>query len=110
MLDGASWMKCGRAHQADTILHLLTFQAPIQLNSLTGTYATSTYLAALRKSSQELEKLSKDIDAFEKKMTSDEKVSAFIRESDGPLDFPRACPFHHRGCCYFTCLGLTYSL
>ncbi|RXK38540.1 ATP synthase F1, delta subunit [Tremella mesenterica] len=55
-----------------------TVKAPIQLNSLTGTYATSTYLAAIRKSTQELEKLAKDIEAFEKKLASDAKVAAFM--------------------------------
>ncbi|EIW73570.1 hypothetical protein TREMEDRAFT_37392 [Tremella mesenterica DSM 1558] len=55
-----------------------TVKAPIQLNSLTGTYATSTYLAAIRKSTQELEKLAKDIEAFEKKLAGDAKVAAFM--------------------------------
>jgi F-type H+-transporting ATPase subunit O len=54
------------------------FQPPIQLNSLTGTYATSTYLAALKKSPKELDSLAKDIETFDKKIKTDEKVSAFI--------------------------------
>lgn len=51
----------------------------MQLNSLTGTYATSTYLAALKKSSKDLEKLAGDIEAFDKRIKDDAKVSAFIR-------------------------------
>jgi F-type H+-transporting ATPase subunit O len=47
---------------------------------LTGTYATSTYLAALRKSSKELETLAKDIESFDKKIKDDAKVAAFLRE------------------------------
>ncbi|OCF33489.1 ATP synthase F1, delta subunit [Kwoniella heveanensis CBS 569] len=54
-------------------------KAPIQLNSLTGTYATSTYLAALKKSPKDLEALAKDIEAFDKKIKDDAKVSAFIQ-------------------------------
>jgi hypothetical protein len=54
-------------------------QAPLQLNSLTGTYATSTYLAALRKSPKDLESLAKDIESFDKKIKEDAKVNAFIR-------------------------------
>ncbi|WVQ65793.1 ATP synthase F1, delta subunit [Kwoniella sp. B9012] len=54
-------------------------KAPIQLNSLTGTYATSTYLAALKKSPKDLESLAKDIEAFDKKIKEDAKVSAFIQ-------------------------------
>jgi hypothetical protein len=60
-------------------------QPPIQLNSLTGTYATSTYLAALKKSPKELDSLAKDIETFDKKIKTDEKVSAFI----GKLIRPR---------------------
>jgi hypothetical protein len=56
-------------------------QPPIQLNSLTGTYATSTYLAALKKSPKELDSLAKDIETFDKKIKTDEKVSAFIGKS-----------------------------
>jgi len=58
----------------------LTSQPPIQLNSLTGTYATSTYLAALKKSPKELESLAKDVETFDQKIKTDEKVSAFIGE------------------------------
>ncbi|WVQ96676.1 ATP synthase F1, delta subunit [Kwoniella sp. CBS 9459] len=54
-------------------------KAPIQLNSLTGTYATSTYLAALKKSPKDLEALAKDIAAFDKKIKDDAKVNAFIQ-------------------------------
>ncbi|WWC62552.1 ATP synthase F1, delta subunit [Kwoniella dejecticola CBS 10117] len=54
-------------------------KAPIQLNSLTGTYATSTYLAALKKSPKDLESLAKDIEAFDKKIKEDAKVNAFIQ-------------------------------
>ncbi|GFZ45182.1 ATP synthase chain 5 [Saitozyma sp. JCM 24511] len=53
-------------------------KAPIQLNSLTGTYATSTYLAALKKSKDELEKLAKDVEAFNKRILEDSKVASFI--------------------------------
>ncbi|ORY24299.1 OSCP/delta subunit of ATPase [Naematelia encephala] len=53
-------------------------KAPIQLNSLTGTYATSTYLAALKRSEKDLDTLSKDIDAFDKKIKEDPQVAAFI--------------------------------
>jgi len=55
-------------------------QAPIQLNSLTGTYATSTYLAALKKSPKDLESLAKDVEAFDKRIKEDEKIRQFIRE------------------------------
>lgn len=65
----------------------LTIQPPVQINSLTGTYATSTYLAALKKSPKDLESLAKDIEAFDKKIKEDEKVAAFIREC---YDFLRA--------------------
>lgn len=53
----------------------------MQINSLTGTYATSTYLAALKKSPKDLEALAKDIEQFDKKIKEDEKVAAFIRTS-----------------------------
>ncbi|KAK4683655.1 F-type H+-transporting ATPase subunit delta, partial [Tremellales sp. Uapishka_1] len=53
-------------------------KAPIQLNSLTGTYATSTYLAALKKSPKDLESLAKDIVSFDKKLKEDAKVSSFF--------------------------------
>ncbi|KAL7423164.1 ATP synthase F0 subcomplex subunit OSCP atp5 [Cryptotrichosporon argae] len=55
-----------------------TVKAPIQLNSLTGTYATSTYLAALKKSPKDLEQLAKDIETFDKKIKEDAKVAQFI--------------------------------
>ncbi|AAW43205.1 hypothetical protein CNBD3070 [Cryptococcus deneoformans B-3501A] len=54
-------------------------KAPLQLNSLTGTYATSTYLAALKKSPKELEALAKDVEAFDRKIRDDAKVAAFIQ-------------------------------
>ena len=63
-------------HSADT-----PQQPPVQINSLTGTYATSTYLAALKKSPKDLEALAKDIEQFDKKIKEDEKVAAFIRTS-----------------------------
>ena len=59
----------------------LTPQPPVQINSLTGTYATSTYLAALKKSPKDLEALAKDIESFDKKIKEDEKGAAFIRKS-----------------------------
>jgi F-type H+-transporting ATPase subunit O len=64
-----------------TMYMYANFQPPIQLNSLTGTYATSTYLAALKKSPKELDSLAKDIETFDKKIKTDEKVSAFIGKS-----------------------------
>ncbi|KGB74936.2 ATP synthase F1, delta subunit [Cryptococcus deuterogattii 99/473] len=54
-------------------------KAPLQLNSLTGTYATSTYLAALKKSPKDLEALAKDVEAFDKKIKDDAKLAAFIQ-------------------------------
>jgi F-type H+-transporting ATPase subunit O len=45
---------------------------------LTGTYATSTYLAALKKSPKELDALVKDIGALEKKFKDDVKISQFL--------------------------------
>lgn len=66
-----------REHRPD----VLTSQAPLQLNSLTGTYATSAYLAALKKSSKDLETLAKDIESFSQKLKSDEKLAAVIGES-----------------------------
>ncbi|WVN85071.1 ATP synthase F1, delta subunit [Cryptococcus depauperatus CBS 7841] len=54
-------------------------KAPLQLNSLTGTYATSTYLAALKKSPKDLEALAKDIEAFDKQIKDNPKVAAFIQ-------------------------------
>jgi len=51
---------------------------PIALNSLTGTYATSTYLAALKKSPKELDALVKDVAALEKKLKDDAKTSQFL--------------------------------
>ncbi|TXT15837.1 hypothetical protein VHUM_00340 [Vanrija humicola] len=53
-------------------------KAPVQLNSLTGTYATSAYLAALRKGPKELDALAKDVEAFDKKIKEDKKVQALI--------------------------------
>ncbi|KAK1925579.1 OSCP/delta subunit of ATPase [Papiliotrema laurentii] len=53
-------------------------KAPIQLNSLTGTYATSTYLAALKKSPKDLDTLAKDVEAFDKKIKEDDKIRQFI--------------------------------
>ncbi len=53
-------------------------QAPVQLNSLTGTYATSTYLAALKKSPKELEALAKDLQTLDKKIKDDAKISQFL--------------------------------
>ncbi|RSH77354.1 ATP synthase F0 subcomplex subunit OSCP atp5 [Apiotrichum porosum] len=53
-------------------------KAPLQLNSLTGTYATSTYLAALKKSSKDLEALAKDIESFDAKIKSDKAIAAMI--------------------------------
>ncbi|WVQ83061.1 ATP synthase F1, delta subunit [Cryptococcus sp. DSM 104549] len=54
-------------------------KAPIQLNSLTGTYATSTYLAALKKSPKDLESLAKDVEAFDKQIKDDAKIASFIQ-------------------------------
>lgn len=54
---------------------------PVQLNSLTGTYATSTYLAALKKSPKDLESLAKDIETLDKKIKSDDKITSFIGKS-----------------------------
>ncbi|CAD6568506.1 MAG: ATP synthase F0 subcomplex subunit OSCP atp5 [Tremellales sp. Tagirdzhanova-0007] len=54
-------------------------KAPIQLNTLTGTYATSTYMAALKKSSKDLEGLARDIEAFDKKIKDDPKIASFIQ-------------------------------
>ncbi|WOO77404.1 ATP synthase subunit 5, mitochondrial [Vanrija pseudolonga] len=53
-------------------------KAPVQLNSLTGTYATSAYLAALRKGPKELDALAKDVEVFDKKIKEDKKVQALI--------------------------------
>lgn len=55
-------------------------QAPIQLNSLTGTYATSTYLAALKKGPKDLDALAKDVATFDKRIKEDDKIRQFIRE------------------------------
>ncbi|GMK53970.1 hypothetical protein CspeluHIS016_0105560 [Cutaneotrichosporon spelunceum] len=54
-------------------------KAPLQLNSLTGTYATSAYLAALKKSPKELETLAKEIEAFDQKLKTDNKLAALIQ-------------------------------
>ena len=45
---------------------------------MTGTYATSTYLAALKKSPKELDALVKDVAALEKKLKDDAKTSQFL--------------------------------
>jgi hypothetical protein len=62
---------------------------------LTGTYATSTYLAALKKSPKDLESLAKDVETFDKKIKEDEKVASFIRECGCRMEL------HHfsRPCC-----------
>jgi F-type H+-transporting ATPase subunit O len=60
---------------------MLTSQAPLQLNSLTGTYATSAYVAALKQSTSELEKLAEDVSAFGKTIKSNADVQSLIRES-----------------------------
>lgn len=66
------------------IHHANNSQAPLQLNSLTGTYATSTYLAALKKSSKDLEALAKDIESFDAKIKSDKAIAAMIGEPSLP--------------------------
>lgn len=79
------------AHRA---AHAHAPQAPLQLNSLTGTYATSTYLAALKKSPKDLEALAKDVEAFDRKIKEDAKVAAFIRTCTSPQRVPprSSCP------------------
>lgn len=77
------------AHRA---AHAHAPQAPLQLNSLTGTYATSTYLAALKKSPKDLEALAKDVEAFDRKIKEDAKVAAFIRTCTSPRGSRRAHP------------------
>jgi hypothetical protein len=72
---------CSRFSYAPAPLLPAHTQPPLALNSLTGTYATSTYLAALKKSSKDLDALAKDIETFDKKIKDDEKVAALIRES-----------------------------
>jgi F-type H+-transporting ATPase subunit O len=58
-------------------------QPPVQLTSLSGTYATSTYLAAAKKSSKDLDSLAKDLLALEKKLKDDPKTADFLSECPG---------------------------
>jgi len=74
------WKGRAEAETSALSLHTNSRQAPIQLNSLTGTYATSTYLAALKKSPKDLDALAKDVAAFDKRIKEDEKIRQFIRE------------------------------
>jgi F-type H+-transporting ATPase subunit O len=59
---------------------LLPPQVPVQITSLSGTYATSTYLAAAKKSSKELESVSAGLQAIEKKLKEDSKVADQLSE------------------------------
>lgn len=70
-------------HDPRNLRTQLTIQAPVQLNSLTGTYATSAYLAALRKGPKELDALAKDVEIFDKKIKEDKKVQALIGGCSG---------------------------
>lgn len=63
------------------LLPLWNAQPPVQLTSLSGTYATSTYLAAAKKSSKELDGVAKDLQALEKKLKEDAKTADFLSES-----------------------------
>jgi hypothetical protein len=83
----------------------LTIQPPIQLNSLTGTYATSTYLAALKKGPKDLESLAKDVEAFDKKIKEDDKVASFIRESWSAPRIGRSGAGQQCRQSYFRCLS-----
>ncbi|KAJ9095634.1 hypothetical protein QFC21_005506 [Naganishia friedmannii] len=55
-----------------------SIKPPVQLTSLSGTYATSTYLAAAKKSSKDLDSLAKDLLALEKKLKDDPKTADFL--------------------------------
>lgn len=55
-------------------------QPPVQLTSLSGTYATSTYLAALKKSEKELDSVAQGLAAMEKKLKEDGKVAQSLSE------------------------------
>lgn len=80
-LAAPPWTRCDEEYaRAEIPKRIANPQAPLQLNSLTGTYATSAYLAALKKSSKDLETLSKDIESFSQKLKSDEKLASLIGE------------------------------
>ncbi|KAJ9114532.1 hypothetical protein QFC20_001405 [Naganishia adeliensis] len=53
--------------------------ASVKLTSLSGTYATSTYLAAARKSSKELDAVAKDLQGLEKRLKEDAQVKDFLK-------------------------------
>ncbi|KAH8089218.1 OSCP/delta subunit of ATPase [Filobasidium floriforme] len=50
-------------------------KAPVQITSLSGTYATSTYLAAAKKSQKELESVASGLQSIEKKLKDDQKTT-----------------------------------
>ncbi|KAI5454191.1 ATP synthase F0 subcomplex subunit OSCP atp5 [Naganishia albida] len=52
---------------------------PVQLTSLSGTYATSTYLAAARKSAKELDAVARDLQGLEKRLKEDAQVKDFLK-------------------------------
>lgn len=58
-----------------------TPQPPVQITSLSGTYATSTYLAAAKKSQKELESVASGLQSIEKKLKDDQKTADALSES-----------------------------
>lgn len=54
---------------------------PVQLNTLTGTYATSTYLAAAKKSNKELDSVANSLQQIQKSMQDNANISVALGES-----------------------------
>lgn len=78
--QGTSNPKANPSRNLTPSLPLRNAQPPVQLTSLSGTYATSTYLAAAKKSSKELDGVAKDLQALEKKLKEDAKTADFLSE------------------------------
>jgi hypothetical protein len=64
----------------ESSLYICRSQAPVQITSLSGTYATSTYLAAAKKSQKELESVASGLQSIEKKLKDDQKTAEALSE------------------------------
>lgn len=60
---------------------MLTWQPPLQLNSLAGTYASSAYVAAAKQGKEQLDKLAEDVTSFSKALRDSADLKAKIGTS-----------------------------